>query len=331
MPIQDVQVTINVAYPAPRIGLGRAVIFTQAPGEATYKEYTTLAGLEADYPKGTAANAKAGTVFMQKNRPDIVAVATYDTDIVDSLEEFYARPWHFALIANDVPAAQAAAATFIDAKEFKFVALQVNGDEGREAVKGKKRVLVFDHNIAGEHLDAAAVGHLSSLPVGSVTWKFHELKGVTPRDITQTELDQIELDNAIAYVYKAGSGQLSEGTLANGEYIDVVHGQDWVKADMENEISHALAQAAKFNSKLPYDSRGIGAIRAAALTTLERGFRNGIIAQNEDGLPDYTINALSRNEVDPQDRNERIYRGLTFEFGLAGAIHEVRVTGAIRI
>lgn len=331
MPIQDVQVTINVAYPAPRIGLGRAVIFTQATGAPTYTEYTTLAGLEADYPKGTTVNSKAGTVFLQKNRPDIVAVATYETDIVDSLEEFYARPWHFALIANDVPAAQVAAATFIDSQEFKFVAVQVNGDEGREAVKGKKRVLVFDHNIASEHLDAAAVGHLSSLPVGSVTWKFHELKGVTPRDITQTELDQIEMDNAIAYVYKAGSGQLSEGTLANGEYIDVVHGQDWVKADMENEISHALAQAAKFNSKLPYDSRGIGAIRAAALTTLERGFRNGIIAQNEDGLPDYTINALSRNESDPQDRNERIYRGLTFEFGLAGAIHEVRVTGAIRI
>jgi len=327
LPLQDVQVTINVAYPAPRIGLGRPAIFAQKVGAATYTEYTTLAGLAVDYAIGTPAYEKAEAVFAQNDRPDVVAVATYETEIEASLAEFYNRAWHFALIADDVDVEQDAAALFFNEQEFKLLAVQVQDDVGREAVKGMKRVIAFNHDVVGEHLDAAAVGALGSLPVGSITWKFKELKGVTPIYPTQTELDAIELDNAIAYVMKAGKGQLSEGKLANGEYIDVIHGQDWIKADMENEIQNTLANS----PKLPYDARGIGAIQAAMLTTLGRGYNNGIIATTADGLPDYTVTTLSREESDPQDRNNRIYRGGNFEFGNAGAIHEARIKGQIRV
>jgi hypothetical protein len=327
MPLQDVQVTINVAYPAPRIGLGRPAIFVQKVGVATYKEYTTLAALTLDYAIGTPAYQKAEAVFAQNDRPDVVAVATYDTAIETSLAEFYNRAWHFALVAGDVGVEQDAAALFFNEQEFKLLAVQVQDDVGREAVKGMKRVIAFNHDVVGEHLDAAAVGALGSLPVGSITWKFKELKGITATYPTQSELDAIELDNAIAYVMKAGKGQLSEGKLANGEYIDVIHGQDWIKADMENEVQYTLSRAAK----LPYDARGIGALQAAATTALQRGFNNGIIGLTADGLPDFTITALTREESDVQDRNDRIYRGLAFDFSLAGAIHSVRINGQIRV
>ncbi|MGM0806521.1 MAG: DUF3383 family protein [Bacillota bacterium] len=327
MPLQDVTVSINVAYPAPRIGLGRPVIFTQKTGASSYEEYSTLEALKTDYVETTATYKKAAAIFAQPNRPDIVAVATYDTSIGAALAEFYNRPWHFALIANDLEADQVAAAGFINDKDFKFVAVQVADDAGREALKDKKRTLVFDHNITDEHLDAAAIGNLGSLPVGSITWKFKSVLGITPRYLNDTAIAAIDSDNAIAYVVKSGKAQLSEGTLANGEYIDIIHGQDWVKADMENEVQHALAQA----DKLPYDNRGINAIEAAATTTLQRAFSNGIIAQTEDGLPDFTISALDRNQVEPGDRVSRQYNGLSFEFGNAGAIHEARIKGSIRI
>lgn len=327
MSLQDVVVNINVAYPAPMIGLGRPVIFTQVVGAATYEEYASLAALAVDYAIATPVYEKAEAIFEQENRPDVVAVATYDTAIEDSLELFYSRPWHFALIAGDVATEQAAAAMFIETKEFKFVAVQVSGDVEREAVKGSERVLVFEHGVAGEHLDAAAVGALGSLPVGSITWKFKTLKGITPQYYSDIEFDAIELDNANAYVMKVGKGQLSEGVLANGEYIDVVHGQDWIKADMENEIQRTLANSAK----LPYDGRGIGSIGAAMITTLQRGYNNGIVAQTEDGLPDYTVTALSREQSSVEDRNARIYRGASFNLALAGAIHEARIGGEIRI
>ncbi|KZE68057.1 hypothetical protein AWM68_17225 [Fictibacillus phosphorivorans] len=327
MPLQDVKVTIDVAYPAPRIGLGRPAIFTQQVGAGTYKEYSTLEALTADFDSSTEAYKKAEVIFRQPNRPDQVAVATYETDIGTALAQYYNRAWHFALVAGDVSADQVAAASFINDKDFKFLAVQVKDDAGREAVKGKKRTLVFDHNVSGEHLDAATVGNLGSLSVGSITWKFKQVVGITPRYLTDTEIVAIDEDSAIAYVVKAGRPQLSEGWLSDGEYIDVVHGKDWIKVDMENEVQNVLAQA----EKLPYDARGINAIEAAATTTLLRGFNNGIIAAKEDKTPDFTISALTREQSDPQDRSTRVYRGLHFEFGLAGAIHEARVTGSIRV
>lgn len=327
MPLTDVSVTINVASPAPKIGLGRPVIFVQKTGAAEYKEYTTLSALQVDYAVGTTVEEKASAIFTQDNRPDKVAVATYATDVATSMALFYGREWHFALIANDLAADQLSAATYISDKDFKFLAVQVKTDVDRKALKDKKRTIIFDHTIDGEHLDAAAIGDLASRTVGSVTWKFKSLKGITGRYLNATEINTIDSDLAIAYVVKGGRGQLSEGWFADGAYIDDLHGQDWVKADMENEISYTLGNT----PKTPYDARGIGAIEAAMTTTLQRAFNNGIVAMLDGGLPDYTVTTLPRDQVDIQDRALRVYPGGSFEYGRSGAIHEARVTGVVKI
>jgi hypothetical protein len=326
MPLQDVIVEINLSSPAPKVGLGRPLILAQKTGASTYKEYKNDVELMMDgFMAGSAVHNKAQAIFEQPNRPDKVAVATYDTSISTALTDYYNYPWHFALVANDLQADQVAAATFMSAKDFKFLAVQALTSVARTALKSKHRVIVFDNPIATEHLDAAAVGNLASLPVGSITWKFKELKGITPRTLTDSEMSAIDTANAIAFVLKGGRGQLSEGIDSYNEYIDVLHGQDWVKVDMENEIQNVLVSSAK----LPFDARGINAFEAAATTTLQRAYRNGIIAQDVNGLPDYKITTLSREEVDSQDRSDRIYSGLKFEFALAGAIHEGQVTGTI--
>lgn len=329
MPLKDVIVDISVSSPAPRVGLGRVLILTEAVGTPTYKEYASLDALAVDFASGTPAYAKASTVFSQNNRPDVVAVATYETGAPEAaLDGFYNRGWHFVLLANDLAADQLEVATLVAAKDFKFFAALVDDNTGREALKNKKRTIVFDHNVAGEHLDAAAVGSLGSLPVGSITWKFKgNFVGITPRYLTESELAEVELDNALAYVMKAGKGQLTDGIDASGEFIDALHGKDFVKVDMENEIQYALQNA----DKVPYDARGIGLIDGAATTTLQRAYNQGIVAQTADKMPDYTITTLPREQVDPGNRAARIYAGLSFEFALAGAINEVRVKGQIRI
>lgn len=329
MALKDVTVDISVSSPAPRVGLGRVLILTEKVGTPTYKEYVSLEALAVDYADGTPTHAKAEAVFAQNNRPDVVAVATYETGAPEAaLNGFYNRAWHFVLLANDLATDQLLVANLVDSKDFKFFAAKVADNTGREALADKKRTIVFDHDVAGEHLDAAAVGSLGSLPVGSITWKFKGgFVGIAPRYLTEAELAEIEADNAVAYVYKAGKGQLSDGIDASGEYIDALHGKDFVKVDMENEIQFALQNA----DKVPYDARGIGLINGAATTALQRAYNQGIVAQTADKTPDYTIATLSREQVDPGDRAARVYAGLSFEFGLAGAIHEARVKGQIRI
>lgn len=327
MPIKDVVVNINLATPAPREGLGRLLILTEAVGSPAYKEYTSLEALAADYPEGSATYEAADAAFMQKDRPDMVSVATYETGAPEaSLNAFYERAWHFVVLANNAAADQLKVATLVESKDFKLHAAQVTDNIGREALKNKKRTIVFNHAIAGERLDVAAVAALGSLPVGSITWKFKGgFAGVTAQYLVGSELAEIENDNAVAYLYKAGKAQLSDGITANGEYIDALHGKDFVKVDMENEIQYALQNA----DKVSYDNRGISLIASGAETTLKRSYDLGIVAETEDGLPDYTITALKRDQVDPGDRANRIYKGLSFRFANAGAIHEVEVNGQI--
>lgn len=329
MPLQDVNVTIDVNYPSPKVGLGRPLILTKGT-EATYKEYLSLTALEKDFAEDTDAYKKAKVLLKQKNRPDVVAVTTYAEGELDkAMEKYFKKGWHFCLLADDNQADQLTISIVIEEKDFKFFAAQVTDEAGREVLKGQKRTLIFQHHKPEEHLDAAAVGSLSSLDVGSITWKFKGgFVGVTAQEIDEDELLEIEADYTMVYLMKSGKAQLSDGIEAGGEYIDVLHGKDFVKVDMENEIQYAMQNA----DKVPYDQRGIGLIGSAATTSLQRAGSQGIIALKEDDSGyDYTIVMLSRNEVTPQDRAARVYNGLSFEFELAGAIHEANVKGLINI
>lgn len=327
MPLMDVQVSISVLTPAPRIGLGVPLILEKKVGVASYKEYFDLTSLAVDYASTTAAYKKAAAVFAQKNRPNKVAVATYDTKPSDTLKMYADKPFHFVLMANDLQADQVEAGGYMATQDFKMAVFQVSTQPALDALKTLKRVILYEHKTVGEHLDAAAVGEIGSLPVGENTWKFKELVGVTPRTLTAAEIQALDSNNVNAYVFKAGKAQTSEGKTANGEYIDVVHGQDWIKADMENELQTSLQNA----GKVPYDNRGINLLEAAVTTTLQRGFRNGIIAEKPDGTADYSITAVPREQTDVQDRANRYYKGLSFRYGLAGAIHAAGVKGSINL
>lgn len=327
MPLQDATVIIDLASPAPLVGLGRPLILVEKVGESTYKEYYSLDGLAADFPEGTETHTKAKTLYSQEGHAQTVAVATYQTGAPDSaLLQFANREWHFVLLTGGLSADQIKVAQFIDGMDFKFFAALVKDNAGREALKTYKRTIIFDHPTLGEHLDAAAVGALASREVGSITWKFKGgFAGITPRYLSAGELAEIEADNGIAYVVKAGKGQLSEGFTGTGEYIDALHGKDFVKVTMENEIQTALQNS----DKVPYDNRGIGLVEGAATTALQRAYTQGIIAQTDDGLADYTVTALPRDQVNASDRANRVYKGLSFRFSNAGAIHEVEVKGQI--
>jgi hypothetical protein len=56
-----------------------------------------------------------------------------------------------------------------------------------------------------------------------------------------------------------------------------------------------------------------------------------MIADDENGKPDYTVDYGKREETDPNDRLERRYTLGRFRFALAGAIHSAGINGEIEI
>jgi hypothetical protein len=334
MPLQDVKVVIDIQKPSGLVGLGKPLILTEKTGVSTYKSYADLDAVKADFPESTDAYKKAAAIFAQgDNRPAEIAIATYDPnsaepmDAVDALEKYFDNDWYFLIATTTDETDLLALADYVETQGFKMFAARVTDKADLAAFTNYDRTIPFYHPIANEHPDAALVGAVGSKKVGSVTWKFKELKGITPLSINQTELNEIHSYHAICYVTKAGEPQTSEGTVGSGEYIDVMHGKDWIKVELETRIQKLF----KGTDKLPFDNRGIGALEGVVLGTLKDAYTNGIIAEDANKQPLYSTDFKSREEVNPSERAQRKYTKGFFSFDLAGAIHEATIQGLIRM
>lgn len=334
MAISDVKVIIDLRKPSALIGLGTPLILADKVGDSTYKEYLDVETIKTEFGESSNVYLLAQKIYDQgDNRPEKIAVVTYDSvagqTSADVLRSNFYKDWYFVLVdAGDITDLTAIS-DIVEGEDLKMAVHMVTSTEQLSALKDKeyKRTIAFHHSKPLELPHAALVGGVGSLEVGSVTWKFKTLTGVTPEDLSPTELNTIHAEGGMAYVTKAGVNQTSEGKVVSGEYVDVIHGKDWIKLNLEQQIQYLLST----NPKIPYTNTGIAQIEDTARTVFETAGTMGIIADSDPGQYIYTINTLKRDEVLPSDRANRIYKGLSFSFELAGAIHEVEIKGEILI
>lgn len=324
--ISDIIVRITVNQPAPLLGMGQPVIFSKGSKEG-YKEYESLVDLNEDYAITTAVYKKASAILAQSNRPRKFAVATFDKNIVDVATKYFFESWHFALLAEYDGDDALALSNFLEEQQFKFLVVQVDKASELDTLEGNMLTIAAVHDKQDEYLDAAVVGNTANLTVGSVTWKNRaNLVGITPIDISVSELNILHRKGGFAYVRKAGIPQTSEGKTVGGEFIDALHGDHWVKASIETNLQRLLTDM----DKVDLASAGIAQIRSTAEDTLVEAHGNGIIDTNdEDGLPNYEVDAAPRSELDPEDIARREYKGLSFRYKRSSAIHSATVQGII--
>lgn len=332
MPLQDVTVKIDIKKASALIGLGTALILANKAGEQSYKEYFDLETVKADFTESSDAYKVAKVILGQgDNSPNKVAIATYDTEktAADTLEKYYYNDWYFVLLDKGAVADQIIISDIVEAKGVKMAAYAIEDVSEAATITPKKydRTILFEHDDLTQQPHAALIGSEGSKPVGSITWKFKKLIGVVPQDLSEGEVNEIHTAGAIAYVTKSGLPQTSEGKVVSGEYIDVIHSKDWIKINIEQKVQYLLSTT----DKVPFTNNGIALIESQVENVLLAAYQAGMIAETDDGLPAYSITALKRSEVDPGDRANRVYKGLSFSFELAGAIHTAEINGEIII
>ena len=347
MALSDVKVRIDLVNPASRIGLGTPLILAKSDQASVYTEYHSIGSVQQRFGEDSEVYALASAIFGQgDNSPNKLAVATFGataeddseplafgsriiSSVRDALDAYFDRDWHFMLFAETSNSEKAEAAKFIEGKDFKFPVVHATELSELAAFKDLERTVLLYHPIEKERIDAALVGACGSQTVGSITWKFKQLRGITAQPLTNDDVIAIHEAGAIAYVTKAGDPQTSEGKTAGGEYIDNLHGIDWIKANLETNVQKAFTN----NSKIPYTSEGISLLETVATDVLQTASsaEYGIVALDEEGIPQYTVSTLAREEVPAADRKDRVYRGLSFSFQLAGAIHQAEIKGEILI
>lgn len=189
---------------------------------------------------------------------------------------------------------------------------------------GYVRTFVMYHQDADDDFpEAAWFGRVLPLEPGSETWKFKTLAGISYSNLTTTQSNNALAKKANTYEFVAGTGITANGTVAQGEYIDVVRGIDWLTARIQQFVFSVLVQ----NPKVPYTDAGITVIQSEVMRALALGVSNDFLTN--DPAPVVTVPRASA--VPPADKAARILRNVKFTATLSGAIHAVVIRGTVSV
>lgn len=333
----DVKVKIDLAKPAGTLSFGIPLILEEnATTAVEYIECANLAEvLEAGFAATTKTYKAATALFSQENAPAKVAVCAAtspaETWLVDVNN--LSKDWRQLIVvtsSEETPTNISGIMGAIETTTNKmyFADLAVD-DESELSVDGINRTVLFYCNATDEAPvpSAALVGATAGLAVGSFTYKNLILKGLKPQVLSDSQIEAIHKKGGITFVTKAGDNVTSEGKVAGGEYIDIIDSKDYVISQLEYRTQKLLNTSAK----VPYDDTGIALLQCVCEDVLKDAYNNGIIANDEEGLPAYTVNYGLRADTTAADRAARKYVEGAFTFTLAGAIHLVEVLGTIEI
>ncbi|MEW5803913.1 MAG: DUF3383 family protein [bacterium] len=171
--------------------------------------------------------------------------------------------------------------------------------------------------------DAAWVGLQLPKDPGSTTWKFKTLAGITADDITASEVGYLKTKQANFYEEIAGVSVVSgEGVVASGEYIDVMHGSDWLQTRIAERIFSRLINS----EKIPFTTQGISVIEAEIRYQLGKGVDAGFLAAGSA-----VVTVPDIENVDPLEKAARYLNGITFSATLAGAVHKATISGKLSV
>lgn len=183
--------------------------------------------------------------------------------------------------------------------------------------------VIYHQDADSEFVECAWFGNCLPLVPGSETWAFKTLAGVAYSTLSTTQENNAFAKNCNTYEYVGGFGITQKGTVAVGEYIDIVRGVDWLTSTIQNYVYSVLVN----NPKVPYTDSGITSIEAQVLRALSQGISNNFIAN--DPAPVVTVPKAAN--VSSADKAARILRNVTFTATLAGAIQAVRITGTVSV
>lgn len=187
----------------------------------------------------------------------------------------------------------------------------------------ERTAVIYHPDVAGgtdPFPGAAWFGKLFPKAPGSATWAFKTLAGVPTYGLTETEYNTAAAKKVNTYLSIAGVGLTQGGWVGSGEYIDIIHGIDWLTAQIQAYVFVPLIQ----NDKVPFTDAGVQMIVSQLKAALESGVRAGL-------LDSYVVAYPAVADVSAIDKGNRLLPDVTFTAVLAGAIHKVEIAGVVTL
>lgn len=188
---------------------------------------------------------------------------------------------------------------------------------------GYHRTALIYSSDADAWANAAQAAYLS-FTEGSITFNYKELVGVGSETVTAAQFQNLKDLNCQVQLTVAGLKRVyNSGMVASGEWIDIMHGTDWITARISEGVFAILATL----PKVPYNLAG------AALIDSEVK-RNLAVASDEPHNfieDDYTTKVPNPRGQSAADRANRFLPGFTFVAHPQGAVHLAEIRGNLVI
>lgn len=178
------------------------------------------------------------------------------------------------------------------------------------------------HPVVGTSAAAAFLGNGISFAPGSITWSLREVVGVPSYTLTSAQRTAVLDKNGTLFETTADRAHTSGGKVSGGEWIDVIHGIDWLHARVGERVFGAML-AATADGKLPFTDAGIHAVDTEL---------RGQLKDAEDVFfldAGWSTSVPRASSLTASQRRSRTLSGVTFNASPAGAIHAVAIAGRI--
>ncbi len=317
-------------------GFDKPLIFGTIPVTATgftgvVKEYFTLQGLIDDGFVPTDEIYKVAELGLAQDvTPSSFFVGKQDTNVADSIEAVYNAnsSWYAIVGVSKADEDILAIAEFIEAKDKMYFAVTADADvlgSGTTDIasllraEGYGNTALYYH--ASDYLNAGVLFGQIAKPMGSVTYKFKTVNGVSASGLSDNDIAVLDSKNVNYFDAMANEKlTLGNGVVVGGEYIDVIQGIHWLESNIAREVFDGLASV----DKVPYNQNGINFVGSK--------IRNVLIVANTTQAfitDDYVVSVPKIEEVPKIDKEERILRNCSFTATLTGAIQKTKIKGTV--
>lgn len=299
------------------------------------KAYSNMDAVADDYSATDAAYKMAQAAFSQDLRPDRIMIGqkTAAETYVEGLDACvdYNDGWYAIAIDSAAESNILAVAAWAEARIKIFIARTADADvitnatddvaSTLNAAEYDRTAIIYHSSALTAYPDAAWLGNCLVRDPGSQTWKFKELDTIAFDSLTAGQADYAHGKKANTYERVAGQNITLDGTMASGEFIDIIRGIDWLTARIKERVYTRLINS----PKIPFTNAGIAVIETAIREQLDIALERDFIAPE----PEYTVTVPDVLDTDELDRQNRQLKGVSFRARLAGAIHYAEIRGTV--
>lgn len=188
---------------------------------------------------------------------------------------------------------------------------------------GARRIFSIFKEDADNYPAAAWMGRMLTQAPGSTSWAFKELVGVKKSKLSTDKIAALKEGTINRHIDINKVGVTMDGKVMSGEYIDIVHGIDWLHVRIQERLFRLLM----INEKIPYTLKGIDLVRSEIMAQLKEAVYRGLLAPD----PEPQVSIPNIEDIASDKRGARILPDVCFSGRLAGAIHEIEIRGTVTV